>query len=73
MGHFCVIFAVLEIVVGHRTFLIRIDICLNNFGFDWTKCPIHSLRKKQSLNQFLQEPLLISLLLTLHGQCTNYV
>ena len=39
MGHFWVIFVVLEIVVGHRTFPTKIDISLNNFGFGRTKCP----------------------------------
>ena len=33
MGHFWVIFAVLKIVVGHRTFSgPKIDICLNKVG-----------------------------------------
>ena len=37
---------VLEIVVGHQTFSnpkIIIDVCLNIFGFDRTKCPSRKL------------------------------
>ena len=42
--------AVLEIVVGHRTFSDQNDICLNNFGFGQIKCPNRNyVLKKYSL------------------------